>query len=89
MDILGVTRSNKYKFEELQKFKQLIGFSKTTAQKITEVAPTYSNTQLNANDEMELVGQLSNLSIGANEIHKHETCPYRTKIYFHCFMSCR
>ena len=50
-------------------FKQLIDFTKTAEWKIFEETPTPSDTKSNANHEMEIIGELSNLSL---EEDKHK-----------------
>ena len=59
--------------------KQPIDFSKTAQWKIVEETPPPSDNQSNANQEMEIINRLSNLSLEENEIQTHETLIVQNK----------
>ena len=60
-------------------FKQPIDFSKIAQQKIVEETSTPSVTQSDANEEMEIIEQLSSLSLEEDEIQTHETLIVQNK----------
>ena len=71
--------SNCWNTKNHDNFKQPIDFSKIAEWEIVEETPIISDTQKNANHKMEIINQLSNLSLEEDEIQTHENMTVQNK----------
>ena len=71
--------SNCWNTKNHDNFKQPIDFSKIAEWEIVEKTPILSDTQKNANHKMEIINQLSNLSVEEDEIQTHENMTVQNK----------